>query len=415
MAKALAMQGSQSTAPRLQSLQALDWLNYFIAAQLAGLGPFAAIKLADRGWMPASIGVVLTMSGAAGLLTQVPAGELIDIVRSKRMLVGMGVVAVTFGVVIFGLRPDFPSVIAAVLIQGVAGSILGPGVAAISLGIVGQEALAERLGRNQRFAAIGGLTAAGFLGAIGYLVSIQDVFLVTAVLGIPVLCALTGIHATEIRFARSCCAPDDDPIHPKRISRALLFRDRRLLVFSSCLFLFQFANASVLPLIGETLVRVEKNWSSFVMSALIVVPQVVVALLAPWVGRTAGTWGRRPLLLIGIGVVPIRSISFALTANPELLVLIQVLDGLSGATLGVLTTLVVGDIAKGTGRFNLAQGVVGTLSGVGASLSTSISGLVAEQFGPVAGFFSLTAVGLVAVALLWALMPETKARHDKAT
>jgi len=107
-------------------------------------------------------------------------------------------------------------------------------------------------------------------------------------------------------------------------------------------------------------------------------------------------------------MVPIRAVFFAFTAAPMLLIGIQVLDGLTGATLGVLTTLVVADLTTGTGRFNLAQGLVGTLSGVGASLSTSISGLVVERFGHMAGFFSVTIVGLVAVAILWAFMPETK-------
>jgi MFS family permease len=172
--------------------------------------------------------------------------------------------------------------------------------------------------------------------------------------------------------------------------------------------LFQVANASILPLIGETLVHTEGRWSSLVTSALIVVPQIIVALLAPWAGRTADTWGRRPLLLIGLGVVPVRAAFFSLTENPALLVVIQALDGLSGATLGVLTALVIADLAKGTGRFNLAQGLVGTLSGVGASLSTSISGLVVERFGHMAGFLSVTTVGLIAVAILWVFMPETK-------
>ena len=144
------------------------------------------------------------------------------------------------------------------------------------------------------------------------------------------------------------------------------------------------------------------------MSALIVAPQVIVGLLAPWVGRTANTWGRRPLLLIGLGVVPIRAAFFALTADPALLVVVQMLDGLSGATLGVLTTLVIADLAKGTGRFNLAQGLVGAVSGIGASFSTSMSGLVVEKFGYTAGFLSVTTVGLMAVAILWMFMPETK-------
>lgn len=404
----IASLNTRHTNALLESLHALDWLNFFLAALLMGFGPFVAVKLADRGWVPANIGLVLTASGLAGLFTQVPAGELIDMSRSKRMLVGMGIAAIILGILIFGQRQDFPSVFAAAVIQGTAGSVLGPGIAAISLGLVGREALSERLGRNQRFASIGGLTAAGIMGIVGYLRSTGDIFLATAAFGVPVLAALVRIRATDIHFGRSCCAPDDDPMHPQRVSRAVLFNDRRLLTFAICLFLFQIANASILPLIGERLVQAEGRGASLVISVLIVIPQIIVALLAPWAGRTANTWGRRPLLLIGFGVVPIRSVLFALTADPTLLVAVQALDGLSGATLGVLTVLVISDLSKGTGRFNLAQGLVGTLSGIGASLSTSISGLVVESFGPMAGFLSVTTVGLLAVAILWMFMPETK-------
>jgi len=98
----------------------------------------------------------------------------------------------------------------------------------------------------------------------------------------------------------------------------------------------------------------------------------------------------------------------ALTEDPALLIVIQVLDGLTGATLGVLTALVIADLTRGTGRFNLAQGLVGAVSGVGASLSTSISGLFVERFGQTAGFVSVMAVALLAVAILWVFMPETK-------
>jgi MFS family permease len=137
-------------------------------------------------------------------------------------------------------------------------------------------------------------------------------------------------------------------------------------------------------------------------------PQIVVALLAPWAERTADGWGRRPLLLIGFGVVPIRAGFFALTEDLALLVVVQVLDGLTGATLGVLTALVIADLTKGTGRFNLAQGLVGTVSGVGASLSTSISALFVKRFGQTAGSASVMTVTLLAVAIRWVFMPETK-------
>jgi MFS family permease len=400
---------AQDARPPLESLHALDWLNFFLAALLMGFGPFVAVHLAESGWAPASIGLVLTIAGFAGLLTQVPAGELIDMVRSRRALVGIGAAALTLALLIFGLRADFPSVVAGALIQGTAGSIVGPGIAAISLGLVGHDALAERLGRNQRFASIGGLLAAAILGGIGYLLSTRDIFLVAAALGGPLLWALAQIRGADIHFGRSCGAPDHHHVtDPPRVSLAALFKDRHLLAFTICLFLFQLANASLLPQIGQALEHAEGRFSSVVVSALIVFPQLIVALLAPWVGRTATTWGRRPLLIVGLAVVPIRSGLFALTADPAMLVVIQLLDGLSGATLGVLTTLVVADLTNGTGRFNLAQGLVGAVSGVGASISTSVTGIVSQRFGYTAGLLSVTAVGLLAVVIVLLFMPETK-------
>ena len=391
-----------------ESLKALDWLNFFLAALLIGFGPFLAVHLAENGWAPASIGVILTISGLAGLITQVPAGELIDVIESKRALVGAAAAAAALALTIFGLRSDFPSVAGAAIIQGGVGSVLGPSVAAISLGLVGHNALAERLGRNQRFASIGGLSAAAIMGAIGYLLSTRDIFLAAAALAIPLLWALLRIRGADIHFGRSCGASDQHGTKPNRVSRRTLFKDARFLAFVTSLFLFQLANASILPLLSESLVHSEGHSSSLAVSALIVFPQIVVALLSPWVGRTATTWGRRPLLLLGLAAVPIRSGLSALTADPVLLVIIQTLDGFSGATLGVLTTLIIADLTNGTGRFNLAQGLAGTFSGVGASLATSVTGIVTQRFGYAAGLLSVTGIGLLAVAIVLIFMPETK-------
>src|SRR5262249_39979025 len=104
-----------------------------------------------------------------------------------------------------------------------------------------------------------------------------------------------GYRSTVIHFGHACNAPDDHPTDPKRVSRSALFKDHRLLTFALCLFLFQVANASMLPILGERLVQIEGRSSSLVVSALIVFPQMIVALLAPWAGRSADTWGRRPL------------------------------------------------------------------------------------------------------------------------
>ena len=163
----------------------------------------------------------------------------------------------------------------------------------------------------------------------------------------------------------------------------------------------------MLPLAGEALAYSKAANSSLIVSALIMVPQVIVMLMAPWAGRRANTWGRRPLLLVGFAALPIRALVFAWTTDPMILIAAQVLDGISGTMLGVLTALIVADLTTGTGRFNLAQGFVGTMSGVGASLSTTLSGLVAGSLGRAAGFLGIAAVALAAVLLLWFLMPET--------
>ena len=186
-----------------------------------------------------------------------------------------------------------------------------------------------------------------------------------------------------------------------------LWKNRNLLIFAGCVFLFQLANASMLPLAGEALAYSKEAFSSLIVSALIIVPQVIVAMMAPWAGRRANTWGRRPLLLVGFAALPIRALVFAWTTNPMVLIAAQILDGVSGTMLGVLTALIVADLTTGTGRFNLAQGFVGTMSGIGASLSTTLSGLVAGSLGRAAGFLGIAAVALAAVLLLWSLMPET--------
>jgi len=394
--------------PHVDSRRALDWLNFFLAALQSGFGPFVAIHLADRGWEPASIGFVLTVGGVAGLLAQVPAGELLDWVQAKRAFVAGASVVVAGAALILGLWPNFPAALAASIMQGAVGGILGLGVAAITMGLVEPKAVAERFGRNQRFAAIGGLAAAGLMGAIGDLLSTEDIFFASAAFAAPLLLTLAAMRGADIHYGRSCGAPDHHSTRPARIRRGALFRDRRLIVFASSLFLFQLANASLLPLAGETLARGGGRHAALVLSVLIVVPQILVAILAPWAGRSANHWGRRPLLLLGPGVVPIRSLVFAITGNPVLLVAVQALDGITGAMLGVLTALVVADVTRGSGRFNLAQGVIGTLSGIGASLSTSISGFAVERFGQTAGFLGVAAVALTAFAVFWAFMPETR-------
>jgi MFS family permease len=395
--------------PTETSLRGLDAVNLLLAGALSGFGPYVAVFLAGQNWTQQDIGFVLTAGALAGLLTQPLGGEVLDVIQSKRVVIAIGAIMVATSAVIIALWPSFPLVLTALLLQGTTGGFLGMAVAAISFGLVGHAALGERLGRNQRFASTGGVVAAALMGIIGDFVSYRGIFLTSAALVLPLLIALDRIHPSDIHFGSACGAPDHEgPSKPLRVRRLSLWQNRALLTFAACVFLFQLANASMLPLVGEALVYGKQAHSTLTLSALIIVPQIIVALMAPWAGRSANTWGRRPLLLIGFAALPIRSLAFAATENPVALVIAQLLDGVSGTMLGVLTALTIADLTSGTGRFNLAQGWVGMISGVGASLSTTLSGLIAGSLGRAAGFLSIAVVGLIAVLLLWSLMPETK-------
>ena len=391
-------------SPSRSGLRSLDAVNLFLAGALSGFGPYIAVFLAEQKWTQQDIGFVLTAGGLAGLLSQLPSGELLDAIRSKRVVVASGAIMVATSALIIALWPSFPLVLAALVLQSITGGFLGLAIASISLGLVGHAALGKRLGRNQRFASMGGVIAAGFMGVIGYFLSYRAIFFAAAALVLPLLAALGRIKLSGIYFGRVSGSLGGLSTRARRSS---LWKNHNLLTFAGCEFLFQLGNASMLPLAGEALVYSKEAFSSLIVSALIIVPQVVVALMASSAGRRANTWGRRPLLLVGFAALPIRALVFAWTTNPMVLIAAQILDGVSGTMLGVLTALIVADLTTGTGRFSLAQGFVGTMSGIGASLSTTLTGLVAGSFGRAPGFLSIAAVALAAVLLLWFRMPET--------
>jgi MFS family permease len=395
-------------SPSGASLRGLDGVNLLLAGVLSGFGPYVAAFLANQNWTQQRIGFVLTAGGFAGLLSQLPGGALLDAIRSKRLAVALGAGMVAAGALIIAAWPNFPSVLTALVLQGITGGFLGLAIATISLGLVGNAALAERLGRNQRFASMGGVFAAGLMGFIAYFLSYRAIFITAAALVLPLLLALERIQPSDIHFGRASCIPDHHgPSAPSRARIRSLWKTPGLLTFAGCVFLFQMANASLLPLAGEAFAYSKEALSSVILSALIMVPQVIVAIMAPWTGRQANMRGRRPLLLVGFAALPIRALVFASTTNPAILIVAQLLDGVSGAMLGVLTALTVADLTAGTGRFNLAQGFVGTISGIGASLSTALIGLIAGSLGRAAGFLGIAAVALAALFLLWSLMPET--------
>jgi MFS family permease len=389
-----------------QSRYGLDWMNFFIADVQTGFGTFVAFYLAHLGWTRGSVGLALTAGGLAGVLSQIPGGAIADAVTWKRGLVAIGVVLVGIAALILAAAPSFMLVLFASVLQGSTGGIITPAIGAISLGLVGRRGMSVRTGRNYRYAAGGHAATAALMGFTGAYYSQSAIFIAAATLCIPALIALSFIRAEDIDYAKARNAAKGHDAHNTRVID--LARNHKLVLFTGALVLFQLADASMLPLIGENLATTTTEQSPIWLAGLIIVPQIVVAVFAPWVGYHSGKRGRRPLLLIGFAIEPIRAALLAFTANYGLLIVAQLLNGVTGAIIGVLTVLVITDLTAGTGRFNLAQGAVGAMMGLAASLSTLATGYFFQGFGQVSGFIAIAAVASAATALLWVFLSETK-------
>lgn len=412
----LARERRRPLRPSNRSLRGLDWFVFFVADVQTGFGPFISVYLTAQRWTQVDIGLILSAAGFVSLVGQMPGGALVDAARSERLVAGIGVAAICISALAYAALPIFPVVLSASVLHALASCVLGPAIAAISLGLVGHAAIGERLGRNARFASIGNGLAAAAMGACGYFLSARAVFVVTVLLLGPALVALRFISPAEIDPERAHGAPPQPAASPQpqkaRRRPGELMQNRPLLIFAGCMLLFHLANAAMLPLMGSVLTMRSANWATVLIAACIVVPQMVVAALSPWIGKRAQAWGRRPLLLIGFAALPLRGLLFALVANPGLLVAVQLLDGVTAAVFAVMVPLIVADLTRGTGHFNLGQGIVGTFVGIGASTSATLAGYLSDRFGSPWAFAGLAVIALAALLVVTVLMPETRPAED---
>jgi MFS family permease len=399
-------------APSRRSLRGLDWFIFFVADVQTGFGPFVSVYLTAQRWTQVDIGLVQSAAGLVALAGQIPGGALVDFARSERRVAGLAVAAISISALAYAAWPILPVVLFAAVLHSLASCVLGPAIAAISLGLVGHAAVSERLGRNARFASIGSGLAAAAMGACGYFLSARAVFFITALMLGPALLALRVMSTNEIDPERAHGGVIERRDNRRPTKFADLLRQRPLMILAGCVMLFHLANAAMLPLMGSVVTMRSSQWATVLIAACIVVPQIVVAALSPWVGRQAECWGRRPMLLLGFAALPVRGILFATVKDPNLLVAVQLLDGLTASVFGVMVPLIIADLTRGTGHFNLGQGIVGTATGIGASLSATLAGYTSDHFGSEFAFLGLAAIAALGLAAVWTLLPETRPTRE---
>ncbi len=389
------------------SRHGLDWMNFFTADVEVGFGAFVSFYLAGLGWSKESVGFAMTAGRLTGALVLLPGGALADALPWKRGLATTGLLMIACAALILALKPDFAFVVGAELLHGASAGLIGPAIASISLGIVGRRAMSARTGRNKRFDAAGNALTALSMGALGSYLSASTIFFVAAAISIPALLALSFIRSDEINYMRARNAEMQAGASRARGILELL-KNRQLLWFAGCIALFQLADASMLPLAAEHIGSGQSAKGSLLTSGMIAAPQVAVAILAPWSGYLSELWGRKPVLLAGFCVEIVRAGLLAVIDNPILWLSVQLLDGISGAILTVLTVVIVMDLTTGTGRFNLARGFVGLASTIAAALSLTIFGFIAQAIGNWAGFVGMAAVTAAGALLVWFMLRESK-------
>jgi predicted MFS family arabinose efflux permease len=392
-------------SPSRSTAIGLSALNFFIAAVQTGFGPFLPVYLTRAGWSQGDVGLALSLGAIASVASQVPCGFLVDHLREKRLVCAVSLGTLGLSALVLVVWPSRGAVWGVEILYALGAAALSLSVAALTLNLWGHAAFGERIGTNSRYASLGNAAAAAFFGIVAYRISHQAIFILGAVMTVPALGSLLLLKQRQTR------TPID---HPARLPAAErpgrpwhVFFDLHMHTFAVCVVLFTLANAAMLPVALNALAAHHQN-AGLATTGSIIALQMVVVLFAPWVGRAAQRWGRRPVLLAGFAALPLRGLLFATLPGVFPLIGFELLDGVSAAVIGVMIPLTAADLTRKTGFLNLAIGSFGLAASLGATVSTTLAGLIADRYGLRMAFLALSAAGGVAFLAVLLVMPETR-------
>lgn len=388
------------------SERALDATAFFLADVADGLGPFLVIDLTSRrGWSSSEAGMAMAMLLVGTVASQTFVGAWIDRTRHKTLAISCACCVVAVATLSLYFATNRPIVYGLQTMTGIMVTVFPPALAALSLGLVGRQRLAARAGRNEAcfhagniFAAAIAMLAHRVWGSLGIFCGVAAMALASAV-------SARFIDETKIDYDLARGA-DDGGDGPSIVPWYTVLRDPRILAFMLAVVLFHFANAAMLPLVGQKVGHANQDTAQSMMAMCIIVAQVVMVPVAILASRYA-VRSRRKVFLVGFAVLPIRGILYTLTDSPQLLIANQILDGVGAGIFGVVAVLMMADLTRGTGRFNFAQGLVATAIGLGAAASQFLTGLAVDAYGYNVGFFLLSSVALLACGAFYALVPDT--------
>jgi MFS family permease len=444
---------SASTAPaipRSRSLKALGAVNFFLADVRDGLGPFLGIFLIGQGWSTATIGIVMTVGGIAGMLATTPLGALADASRAKRFMVGFCAALVIVASLAILFVPTITFVTASQIATGIAGAAIGPAIAGLTLGLVGQKGLAPQLGRNEAWNHGGNVFAAAGAGFFGYEFGLTAVFILMTVMAAGSIIAVMAIKPGDIDHdAARGIEKKDSGTADAPSGFSVLWTSTPLLILAATLMLFHFGNGAMLPLLGQQVATQAESTSApegqtatdtalppgqskpgqpaaqpvtthtslqslltdpvSYTAATVIIAQLTMIPIALLAAGFAGRRGYFLLLVAALIALPVRGLIAGLWPSPYALIPVQMLDGVGAGLLGVAVPGLVARILKGTGHINAGLGAVMTVQGVGASLSPAIAGVIVSRFGFSAAYLTLAGFAVCGLVIWLVSMKKVAA------
>ncbi len=446
--------------PRSRSVKALSAVNFFLADVRDGLGPFLGIFLIGQGWSTATIGVVMTIGGIAGMLATTPLGALADASKAKRFMVGFCAALVIVASLAILFVPTVTFVAASQIATGIAGAAIGPAVAGLTLGLVGQKGLAPQLGRNEAWNHGGNVFAAAGAGFFGYEFGLTAVFILMTAMAVGSIIAVMMIKPEDIDHdaARGIEKKEGkDAEAPSGFS--VLWKSTPLLILAATLMLFHFGNGAMLPLLGQQVATQAEsadaptddgtaaatttqddgtttalppgqskpgqpaarpvNQPSSLQNLLsdpvsytaatVIIAQLTMIPIALLAAGFAERRGYFLLLVAALVALPVRGLIAGLWPSPYALIPVQMLDGVGAGLLGVAVPGLVARMLKGTGHINAGLGAVMTVQGVGASLSPAIAGVIVSHYGFSAAYLTLAGFAVCGLVIWLVSMKKVAA------
>jgi MFS family permease len=384
------------------TLRPLEALNFFMADLQAGIGPFLGIFLLAHGWKSGPIGTVMTIGGVAGMLMTAPAGALIDTTSRKRMYVVISAIFTAIASAIILYSQNFWLVSISQVATAIAGSMIGPAVIGITLGIARQAGFNQQNGRNQAYNHAGNVIGAALSGWLGFRFGMPAIFLLAAFFGVLSVVSVLLIPAKAIDDRAARGLEDAGDGTRKASGLKVLVGCKPLLVLAAALAFFHLGNGAMLPLYGLAAAGKHQGNPSVFVAMTIVIAQLVMVVASIVAMRMADKRGYWLVILISFLALPIRGLIAAHWINHTGLYPVQILDGIGAGLQSVAVPGLVARILNGTGRINIGQGAVMTVQGLGASLSPAIGGWLAQGIGYPSTFLLLGALALVSIAL-WCL------------